>query len=399
MGGNFDQVFPEAEQYDDGFAKLVHGAQPRHAALLETSHSTLPAVKDVGIQLGWDDEQVAIWLNRQLGINALDPGVDPPASPMGVAGYRVDVFDDARNQWQSLVQVSAAQLLLGDLDIGPFDAELSVEVLPVNPNGRVGGEFWLPSYFTAWAGFSLAVADPNPFALAGALDALGTRVYEPVGADNVALRYGTTYRFRVRLMDLTGGGPGTDRAPLYPAPHGETSVPFRRYVPPKAVRVTAEPARPIVGAAHFEIGRPELAYPDVAFTGKYADPIGLLMAQADAAKLDERDPALADPDVTHLRVDVQVRTLNGDPAATADTAQPFMPLYSTLRAFRPSSTAASRSTSSSTTWRTCRDWSEPRRPMVWRCRCRPAATFAWSSPRSARTCPTTGARPTAVSGR
>src|SRR3954466_15221052 len=180
---------------------------------------------------------------------------------MGVAGKGGDVFDHARNQWQSLVQVSAAQLLLGDLDIGAYTGELSVEVLPANPNGRMGGEFWLPSYFTAWAGFSLAVADPNPFALAGALATMGARVYEPVGADNVPLRYGTTYRFRVRLMDMTGGGPGPELAPLYPSAHGEASVPFRRYVPPKAVRVAAEPARPIAGAAHFEIARPELAYP------------------------------------------------------------------------------------------------------------------------------------------
>ena len=66
---------------------------------------------------------------------------------------------------------------------------------------------WLPSYFASWAGGSLALADPNPFAIADHMDALGERVYEPVGADWVALRYGNDYRFRVRLMDLTGGGP------------------------------------------------------------------------------------------------------------------------------------------------------------------------------------------------
>src|SRR4029079_11653341 len=77
LGGNFDQVFPEAELYDDGFARLVHGSQPPRAAQRETSHSTLAAVKDVGIRLAWDDEQVAIWLNRQLGVNALDLGLDP----------------------------------------------------------------------------------------------------------------------------------------------------------------------------------------------------------------------------------------------------------------------------------------------------------------------------------
>lgn len=336
QGGNFDQVFPEADLYDDGFAKLVHGSQPPRAAQLETSGSTLPAVKDVGIRLAWDDEQVAIWLNRQLGINALDVGQPPPASPLGVAGYRVDVFDDAANAWQSLLRVRADQLSLGNLGIGPFDGELSVEVIPANPNNQAGGEFWLPSYFTAWAGGSLAIADPNPFAIAGRTADLGARVYTPVGADTVQLRYGNTYRFRVRLMDLTGGGPDPSHdTPLYPAPASVASVPFRRYVPPKAVTITAEPARPIGGTAHFEIERPELAYPDVAFTGKYADPVALLLAKGAAARAAEQEPALPDPDVTHLRVDVQVRTLRGDPAAAGDTAQPFAPLYTAVRAFPP----------------------------------------------------------------
>jgi hypothetical protein len=335
LAGNFDQVFPEADLYDDGFAKLVHGSQPPRAAHLETSTSSLPAVKDVGIRLAWDDEQVAIWLNRQLGLNAVDPSLPPPPSPLGVAGYRVDVFDQAANQWQSLLNVTAPQLTLGTLAIGPFNGELSVEVIPANPNNRADGEFWLPSYFTAWAGASLAIADPNPFAIAGHLEHLGTQVYSPVGADRVALRYGNTYGFRVRLMDATGGGPDASSEPSNPAPESVTSIPFRRFVPPKAVKITASPALPIQRTAHFEIARPELAYPDVVFTGKYTDPMTLLLAQTVAAQAAEKEPALPDPDVTQLRVDVQVRTLCGDPSATTDMSQPFAPLYSTVRHFPP----------------------------------------------------------------
>src|SRR5262249_46961928 len=293
----------------------------------------LPAVKDVGIRLAWDDEQVAIWLNRQLGINAVDEFLPPPPSPLGVAGYRVDVFDDADNEWQSLVEVHSNELRLGDLAFGSFDGELSVEVIPANPNNKADGEFWLPSYFTAWAGASLAVSDPNPFAIAGRLADLGPQVYAPVGADRVALRYGNTYRFRVRLMDLTGGGPDSSRAPRAPAAASVATVPFRRFVPPKAVKIVAEPARPLGRTAHFEIARPGRAYPDVAFPGKYADPAGGLLARAAAAKADEEEAALPDPDVTELQVAVQVRTLTGDPAATADTGQPFVPLYTAVRAF------------------------------------------------------------------
>ena len=32
----------------------------------------------------------------------------------------------------------------------------------------------------------------------------------PIGADNVELRYGRRYEFRVRLADTTGGGPAVE---------------------------------------------------------------------------------------------------------------------------------------------------------------------------------------------
>ena len=333
LPANFDQVFPEADLYDDGFAKLVHGTQPVRAALLETSRSKLPAPKDVGIRLGWDDEQVAIWLNRQLRINAIDTSQPAPPSPVGVGGYRVDVFDEPNNRWQSLMTVEG-DLKLGDLDIGHFNGELPVEVLPVNLDNSPGGEFWLPSYFTAWAGGSLAVTDQTPFEIAGHPEIGRPEVYTPVDPDVVALRYGNNYKFRVRLMDLTGGGPGPDAPPIHLAPAGEVTVPFRRYVAPKAVTIIPGGGIAADGkTASFEILRPEVAYPDVVFTGKYADPVLLLKAQAAAAEAAKREPALPDLDVTQLQIEVQVRTLSGDPAASGQTGQPFVPLYKAVRNF------------------------------------------------------------------
>ena len=330
---NYDQVFPEADLYDDGFAKVVHGAQPARAALLETSKSSLPAPKDVGIRLAWDDEQVAIWLNRQLGINAVEPSQDPPPSPLGVAGYHVDVWDEPRKVWRSLMKVEG-DLKLNDLEIGIFDGELPVEVLPVNFDNKADGEFWLPSYFTAWAGASLAVVDRAPFEIAGHPEIPGPKVYNPVEDNAVPLHYGKEYKFRIRLMDLTGGGPKSGDDPVHPSPTGTVTVPFRRYVPPKTISIMpGGGVSPDGRTAIFEINRPELAYPDVVFTNKYADPIPLLKAQAASAQIDGREPALPDLDVTELRVEVQVRTLNGDPAASGDTGQPFVPVYTAIRSF------------------------------------------------------------------
>jgi len=329
---NYDQIFPEAEFYDDGFAKVVHGSQPATAALLETNSSELPAPKDAGIRLAWDDEQIAIWLNRQLGINAVDTSLPPPPSPSGIAGYCVDVFDEPNNDWHSLMTVEG-NLEIGGVWIGHFNGELPVEVLPVNLENSPSGEFWLPSYFTTWAGGSLAVADRTPFEIAGHPEIGGAPVYTSIDPNTVPLRYGNDYKFRVRFLDLTGGGP---KAGETSASAGSVKVPFRRYVRPKAVTVLPGGGVAADGkTATFEIQRPEIAYPDVVFTDKYPDAVTLLKAQALAAGNEHREPALPDLDVTQLQIEVQVRTVHGDPEATAETSQPFVPLYRAIRNFDP----------------------------------------------------------------
>ena len=50
---------------------------------------------EAGMQIGWDDEQVTIWLNRPVGLlrdRATQAAtLNQPESPLGVLGYRVDV--------------------------------------------------------------------------------------------------------------------------------------------------------------------------------------------------------------------------------------------------------------------------------------------------------------------
>jgi hypothetical protein len=330
--GNYDHISAEAAAYDDGFAKVVHGAQPHIAAVVESSPSKMPPVKDLGIRLGWDDEQVAVWLNRQLGVNAYDPGLEAPGSPVGIGGYRIDVFNSAANQWQSL-NAAQAELALAGIPLGPFDGELGVEALPVNLNNNPTGEFWLPSFFTAWAGGSLVVTDPTPYRIAGNLDPIGDAVYTPVGADAVLLRYGRTYQFRVRLADLTGGGPLSAEAPFNPARAPIATVPFRRFSPPKAVRaIRTDGGPPEMLDAHIRVFRPLLGYPDIVFTD-FPGAVDLLAAQSADARNERREPALPDPDVAQVRIDVEVRTLTRDPAATDGTAQPFIRVFSVMRDF------------------------------------------------------------------
>src|ERR1700680_256913 len=102
--GNFDTLKIEASDYDDGFAKIVHAVQPVSANLLDEEPGGLHVQKDMGIRLGWDDEQLLIWQNRQVLSDPTTPGARIDA-PLGVFTYRVDVRKKNQADWSSLVQI------------------------------------------------------------------------------------------------------------------------------------------------------------------------------------------------------------------------------------------------------------------------------------------------------
>src|SRR3712207_340261 len=54
--GNFDQALREAAVYDDGFTRIVHASQPRTRDPIEESEVGTPPVEDLGLAVGWDDE-------------------------------------------------------------------------------------------------------------------------------------------------------------------------------------------------------------------------------------------------------------------------------------------------------------------------------------------------------
>src|SRR5690606_21899033 len=83
--GNYDKLFIEAAEYNDGFGKIVHCHQPPHRdPLVEEADGFYP-VKDRGISLGWDDEQILIWYMRQLMIDTSVAGPEKRLdAPVGV---------------------------------------------------------------------------------------------------------------------------------------------------------------------------------------------------------------------------------------------------------------------------------------------------------------------------
>lgn len=311
-----DDSFREAELYQDGFAKLVHSAQT-------SDHGD-------GIRLAWEDEQIADWLNRQLQRDLVSRELVTD-TPLGVAGYRIDVRKAGEKPWNSLVAVKSGDLQLGAIPLGSFSGEAVVEVSPTQLSPKQAGTFWFPSYFTTWRGSSLALSDADLTRLHARADVQSPeslpyllqreKNFIPVGDKAVPLLYGSTYEFRVRMADLTRGGPDSSVASPDPPRHSISSVTFQRGKAPGPVGVVKRP--PDV-TRQIQIARPLLGYPEILFTGapfsQLEDDLNKISADPSIA----REIGLPDPDVATVQIDVQVRTLDGDVAT-------WLSLYQTSR--------------------------------------------------------------------
>lgn len=334
--GNFDEIFAEAAIYDDGFAKIVHCAQARTAEPigLEKERS-LPPVVDTGIQIGCDDEQQLIWMNRQL----TDPVVETRESPMGFAGFRVDSREEGETNWHSLMRAQA-NLVIGSESVGPFDGELKVQAAPTQLDNDENGEYWLSTYLTEWQGWSLVSADPLGIRLSGGTGAALSQPYTPVDPEAVPLRYGKRYELRVRLVDISGGGPEVFDQPSNPAPAPITRCDFRRHVPPGDLIVDGLPAPvdPLNPPTELRIKRPRLGYPAAIFAG-IANARAELDADVATITGSGRAPGLSDPDVTQVQIDVLVAGLEMDSANDRAGNPSLRTIYTTIRQFPADPTA------------------------------------------------------------
>jgi hypothetical protein len=369
--GQFDILKIEAADYDDGFAKIVHAFQPVSANLLAETPDGIHVQRDAGIRLGWDDEQILIWQNRQLLADPTTPNLRIDA-PLGVFSYRVDVREktEPESNWGSLVEMqSKAALTLGGEQIAPAQSriETGVQVFPSKINADPQTTFWLPSFFTQWYGTSLVLPDERAAKLdkSGALAEPGTYsdenitgkpqqkggLYEALLPAEPELKYGKQYEFRVRLADLTGGGPRIDERELNDAPASGADIIFRRFVAPKQLGVdpigfVADPAsrtNVFYPVESFEISRPRLGYPALLFTEMdTADAFQELVDDMEflhTGKVgletikEQREVSYFDPDVDKFMVVVEVKSLLMDNLDSVNKREPYLPLYTTFRNF------------------------------------------------------------------
>ena len=323
--GSYDELFLETMLYEDGFAKVVHAAQPRAAKQVSEEADDTGPVNDVGVRLGWDDEQITIWQSRQMETAGLS--LD---APLGVLGFHVDVRERDADPWSSLCRASG-KVRIGGLDVSDFTGEHAFEVHPIQHDAEPAGVFWLSMYFANWHGPSLVGLDELRAELTGRPMPPGDdRVKgEPPAVD---LRYGRSYQFRVRLVDHSGGGPTEGAESVVPALAPIGRIDFRRFVRPQFLTpINRPPATPDPTAppAALTLRRPLLGYPMVVFTD-VAGAEALLRADLPAAKLAGREVGLPDPDVVAAEIDVQVRMPGFDPAGGEDG---YRTVYTAMRAF------------------------------------------------------------------
>ncbi|KWV92030.1 hypothetical protein [Erythrobacter sp. YT30] len=325
--GPFDEVFDEAISFDDGFAKLVHARQPDTTDLAADDGGGQQLVTDPGIQLGWDDEDILIGMNR--GISDNPDGSPAPEAPSGVLGYRVDVREEGGSAWTSLCRIEgAAGTVFSGVTLGALDGELNVEVHPA----QVETQFWIPTYYTRWIGGSLVAPSEQTQKMSGEELFPDPDPYSGVAADDVPLRYGSSYEFRVRMADMAGGGPDWTAEPENPGDRPIASLDMRRKVRPRPPELGQLQPNTIVPAS-IQISRPRLGFPAALFTGHpqaLSALDAILTANSTAAPANVQPLTIPDPDTPLLQIDVFVELPAFDRSGDREG---FTRLSRTYRAF------------------------------------------------------------------
>lgn len=217
----------------------------------------------------------------------------------------MDVRVNDLDPWTSLCSAKAAINFDPSIN-GDFFFEAPVEPTPVR--GLVNDNTpWLPRYFAQWTGKSVVVADDVPYLLTAGKEPLKSSILSSTVSTGL-LRYGTTYHFRVRLADLTHGGPDATQQALHPAPATVGQCRFHRWVRPKAVRTqtVADTVDPKAVGQIF-VWRPRIGYPELLFAGVDPSVIPQLVASAVQAKANNVVLGASDPDVDTLRIIVEAR--------------------------------------------------------------------------------------------
>lgn len=207
---------------DDEFPVLGHDDRKQPIRPVEPVPQGLPGLRSAGLQLVRRHRAVAIrglFDDAKRLEDALASGTQIRLSAEDVLrGYRADVFDDRTGRWQSLMRFDGRYTLLNDATVLTREDEEGVLRLGAteSPDGSVPDVLKTGETLFAWNGWSLAA--PEPGRSVGTDDTVQPGAAEvppglPLQADATvhprslpSLRFGRSYRVRLRWADLAGGG-------------------------------------------------------------------------------------------------------------------------------------------------------------------------------------------------
>ena len=332
LPGNFDEAFLEVSRFNDGFAKIVHCGQAEYRNHLQEEGKGPAPIREEGVQLAWDDEDILIAQNRQMGLDP-DTMSIPAEAPIGIVGYRIDVRKKGELNWHSLSKVKTDQFLFAGIDFGAMSWESRTEVFPAT----VQEQFWLPSYFTRWKGGSLTVTDPDDMILIMGRERANPLYYQSADANEIPLLYGNKYEFRVRMVDTTNGGPILGNERLLPGESPVSGVHFKRFVPPGLLSWSEVDPNPFNATlTRYTITRPRISAPQALYT-KFPNVRAVLLAIQQGNRglpaADVTDPSVPDIDTPILSIRVLIKTPDFDPHPLGKDNESFVEWYKTTRLF------------------------------------------------------------------
>jgi hypothetical protein len=278
-----DGALHKAVMLADAITQLPGEAAPPTADVFDPT-TTLSSLRSGGFSL-FADARALVLLDSATRAKAFSDAYEAAAPSPGplcaedvIRGYRLDVWDSRTRRWHSLHR-KHMRLAIGDppipLDLGDsegFFQLAATRAAPAADGTRPSDDLYLHEAVVRWSGWSLSAETVGKhLTRAGDPDAAVPDAQHPdredapltpfkLTASNTIvagtlprLRFGTAYRFRLRVVDLAGNGLLADDAetvlvtPLFSLPSAEGVVPYLRFEPVAAPVVVLRDERGLTG--------------------------------------------------------------------------------------------------------------------------------------------------------
>ncbi len=186
------------------FIKNIEGIQNWD----HSKRSAIPSLRSQGISIAYGDRAQELHQSLDTSVqlnNDAEVGGGVMSAEHLVQGYRVDVWDSISNKWHSLCHRNGQyHFLRSDCVIKESDEGFISMALTTAADGSTSDLYLHQSLFT-WGGWSLVAPRPGSAESNSTGSEFKLEIcFKPYPNSLPKLRFGRTYRFRLRTVDLAG---------------------------------------------------------------------------------------------------------------------------------------------------------------------------------------------------